>query len=51
MTSVEIPLSLKNFLQEKLLEQEKKTGFHVSVTDFTCLAIWEKMERQFTRKQ
>ena len=49
MASIEIPLHLKNFLQEKLLEQEKKTGFHVSVSNFTSLAIREKMERQFTR--
>jgi len=45
---IEIPLSLKRFLQEKLLEQEKKTGIHVSVSDFTSLAIREKMEKQFT---
>ena len=39
MASIEIPLSLKNFLQEKLLEHEKKTGFHITITNFTCLAI------------
>jgi hypothetical protein len=50
VAAIEIPLHLKNFLQEKLLEQEKKTGFHVSVSNFTCLAIREKMERQFTRQ-
>ena len=49
MAVIEIPLHLKNFLQEKLLEQEKKTGFHVTITNFTCLAIQEKMEKQFTR--
>jgi hypothetical protein len=49
MAVIEIPLHLKNFLQEKLLEQEKKTGFHVTITNFTCLAIREKMEKQFTR--
>ena len=51
MASIEIPLHLKNFLQEKLLEQEKKTGFQVSVSNFTSLAIREKMERQFTRQK
>jgi len=51
MDSIEIPLSLKNMLQEKLLEQEKKTGFHVSVSTFAALAIREKMERQFTRER
>ena len=51
MGSIEIPLSLKNMLQEKLLEQEKKTGFHVSVSTFAALAIREKMERQFTRER
>jgi len=49
MASIEIPLSLKNFLQEKLLEHEKKSGFHITITNFTCLAIQEKMEKQFTR--
>jgi len=51
MASIEIPLSLKNFLQEKLLEQEKISGFHVSVATFTALAIRERMERQFTRER
>jgi hypothetical protein len=50
VASIEIPLHLKNFLQEKLLEQEKISGFHVSVSTFTALAIREKMERQFTRQ-
>ena len=49
MASIEIPLRLKNFLQEKLLEHEKKNGFKVSVSNFTSLAIQEKMEKQFTR--
>ena len=50
MAAVEIPLHLKNFLQEKLTEQEKISGFHVSVSTFTSLAIREKMERQFTKQ-
>jgi hypothetical protein len=49
--SIEIPLHLKNFLQEKLLKHEKKTGFRVSVSTFTALAIREKMERQFTKQK
>tara|TARA_Y100001963_G_scaffold8495_1_gene11022 strand:+ start:377 stop:532 length:156 start_codon:yes stop_codon:yes gene_type:complete len=49
MASIEIPFHLKVYLEEKLLEQEKKTGFPISASDFTALAIREKMERQFTK--
>jgi len=48
MAVIEIPLHLKNQLQERLNESNKKSGFNIPIEAFTTLAIREKMERQFT---